>query len=373
MKWTREQYIELMTFGEVDRPMFCELFGPLIGLDEQWRCQGASEDEIGMIGFDWDYVPYVDCGGTCGPFNTPQSVLIEENSDYRIERDYLGRTVQLCKGTATLPLPLDFPVKEHSDWLKLKPYYTFSEQRIDSARIAWAKHAQAAGAMVRCEIPGGWDTARELMGEEAACLAYYTQPELMRDILATLTDTSVKVLQRVTDTITIDQLYVHEDMAGKSGPLIGPQQVNDFIAPYYHACWEIVSNRSTRLFNQDSDGDMTPVLDAFLDCGINVMHPFEPTGRMDMVAARKKYGNRFAILGGIDKHILRRSKQEINLELEYKMQPLMREGGIAFGLDHRIPNGTPLENYRYYVRRGREILGLPPLDGSSKGWGRMAL
>jgi hypothetical protein len=61
----------------------------------------------------------------------------------------------------------------------------------------------------------------------------------------------------------------------------------------------------------------------------------------------------------------------MDAELEYKLQPLMRDGG-GFGLDHRIPNGTPLESYRYYVKRGRGILGLPPLDGKHSGWQRMA-
>ena len=210
------------------------------------------------------------------------------------------------------------------------------------------------------------------MGEEVACLAYYVQPELMHDILATLTDTSVRVLQRVTERIEIDQLFVHEDMAGKSGPLIGPDQVREFIRPYYRACWEVVSSRGTKLFNQDSDGNMMPVLDAFIDCGVNVMHPLEPAAGMDMVAVREQYGHRLAILGGIDKHVLRRSKQEIEAELRYKMQPMMRSGGTVFGLDHRIPNGTPLENYRYYMTLGREILGLPPLEASRQGWGRMA-
>ena len=32
MKFSKEQYIELMTFGHVERQMFVELFGPLIGL-----------------------------------------------------------------------------------------------------------------------------------------------------------------------------------------------------------------------------------------------------------------------------------------------------------------------------------------------------
>jgi hypothetical protein len=53
------------------------------------------------------------------------------------------------------------------------------------------------------------------------------------------------------------------------------------------------------------------------------------------------------------------TKEDIRRELEYKMCPEMRGGGTIFCLDHRIPNGVPLENYRSYVRTGREILGLP--------------
>ena len=45
---------------------------------------------------------------------------------------------------------------------------------------------------------------------------------------------------------------------------------------------------------------------------------------------------------------------------------------MVFGLDHRIPNGTPLENYRFYVQTAREILGLPPINNKLKGWARMA-
>ena len=93
---------------------------------------------------------------------------------------------------------------------------------------------------------------------------------------------------------------------------------------------------------------------------------------MDVVELRKKYGKRLAFKGGIDKHVLRKSKNDILRELEYKMQPMMREGGIVFGLDHRIPNGTPIENYRFYVNTSREILGLSPLSPDKIGWSRMA-
>jgi len=372
MRFTRQQYISIMTFGPVDRPMFAELFGPLIGLAEEWRAQGATQEEIDLVAFDWDYVEVIGCGAATGVFGEPETVLLEEDDQYLIQRDGLGRTVKLCKGAATIPMPLTYPVKTMDDWKRIKPLYTFNERRVNADQIARARDAQKRGVLVRAGIPGGFDTARELMGEEVACLAYYEQPELMHDILDTLQATSLAVLERVTDQISLDQLSVHEDMAGKSGPLIGPRQIGEFLQPYYRACWDLVSSRGTRIFDQDSDGNMNPVIDAFLDCGLTGMHPFEPAAGMDMVQTREQYGRRLAIKGGIDKHILRGTKEDIRRELEYKLQPAMREGGTVFGLDHRIPNGTPLENYRYYVDTGREILGLAPRDGKSMGWRRMA-
>jgi uroporphyrinogen-III decarboxylase len=373
MQWTREQYLALMTFGEFERPMFVELFGPLIGLPEEWRAQGASEDEIEMVAFDWDYVGRIGCGANTGPIDTRPSVVLEDTATHRIERDFLGRTLKLDKRTATIPLPLDYPVKTMDDWLRLKHHYVYRDDRINWDQVAAAAQAQQEGRLVLAGIPGAFDTVRQLMGEEEGCVAYYQQPELIADIMATLTDTATRVLQQVCQKLTIDQLSVHEDFAGKSGPMIGPIQITEHMQPYYQAAWEIVRDAGGRIFQQDTDGNVNPVIDALLDCGLTCIYPMEPAAGMDIVALRKQYGKRLAMSGGIDKHVVRQGHDAIDRELEYKLQPLMAEsGGIVFGLDHRITNGTPLEAYRYYVQRGREILGIPPCDPTRKGWQRMA-
>ena len=374
MRWQREQYLELMTFGRVERPMFVELFGPLVGLEDEWRAQGASPAELDMTAFDWDYVPVVPCGGNCLPLgmgSEPQ--VLSDDGDYAVYRDFLGRTSRLCRRTATIPLPMDFPVQTMDDWQRLKPLFTFDDWRIDRDAVERARRArQEEGALVVAEIPGAFDMARELMGEVVACLAYYQQPELMWDLVETLRATSLKVLERVGERVTIDQLSVHEDLAGKSGPLIGPAQIETFFKPYYRAAWEAIASRGGRIFQQDSDGNMYPVLDALLDCGLTCSFPMEPAAGMDIVDVRAKYGKKLAFAGGIDKHALRQGKEAIRRELEYKLPPLLHEGGVVFGLDHRIPNGTPLENYRYYVDLGREILGLPARTPGKTGWRRMA-
>jgi uroporphyrinogen-III decarboxylase len=373
MKWTREQYLGLMTWGDFPRPMFCELFGPLIGLDAEWQAQGATPDEIAMVAFDFDYVERCGCGGHTGPLPRAQSVILEETDTHRIERDYLGRTTKLDKRTATIPLPLDFPVKTMDDWLKLKPLFAWREDRVSTEGMAKAAQRQAEGAMVIAGIPGAYDTVRELMGEEEAALAYYDQPELIIDIMDTLRDTAMRVLDAVSQQVHVDQLSVHEDMAGKSGPMIGPAQVQQFVKPYFLPIWEMLHDRGTVIFDMDTDGNVDAIMDDLLDCGLNHLHPMEPAAGMDIVAAREKYGRRYTFNGGIDKFAVMAGPEAIEKELEYKLQPKMREGGIVFGLDHRIPNGTPLEHYRYYVKRAREILGLPPLDGQRQGWGRMAM
>jgi len=372
VRYSREEYLELMSFGDAARPMFVELFGPMVGLENEWRAQAAAPGEIALTAFDWDYVPVVPCGGMTGLFGGMEPVTLEETAETLVQRDALGRTTKLFKTVATIPLPLDFPVRDMKSWLAVKPLFAFHPRRIDPAAVRKAREEQAAGALVVANIPGGFDIPRELMGEELTCTGFYEEPELLHDIIDTLKDTALRVLERVTDEIVIDQLSVHEDLAGKAGPLIGPKQFQEFIRPYFREVWDLVSSRGTRIFDMDSDGDVRPLLDHFLASGLNSMHPMEPAAGMDIVELRKQYGTRLAIRGGIDKHVLREGTDAIRKELLSKIPPLARSGGIAFGLDHRIPNGTPIENYRYYVDTGRELLGLPPRTPARTGWQRMA-
>ena len=159
-------------------------------------------------------------------------------------------------------------------------------------------------------------------------------------------------------------------MAGKSGPLLGPAQIEAFLQPYYQKIWNCARAHGAKIFSQDSDGNMNPVIDAILACGVTCLYPCEPAAGMDMMELRKKYGARLAFKGGIDKFVLRGDFQAIRAELEYKMSGPLMGGGTVFAIDHRIPNGVPLANYRYYVETGRRLLGLPP--AKEEGWARMA-
>ena len=352
----REQYLEHMTFEANHSPMFTEIFGPIIGLKDEWRAQGASEAELDLSAFRYRRHMTAAVAVNTGLIGGRPEELLEETDEYLLGTDRFGRRVKLFKRSATIPLPLDYPIRTMDDWLAFRHHYEFSEERFRPGWEEAARKAASEGKVVTVAIPGGFDEPRQLLGEEGVCVAFYEQPELIHEILRTIGETARRVLDRVSATVQVDQLNVHEDMAGKSGPLAGPKQVREFIAPYYLSIWEMLRDRGARTFDQDSDGNMNMVMQDFIDAGVNVMHPLEPAAGMDIVALRERYGQQVAFIGGLDKHCLRRGEQAIADELEYKIPPMMRTGGCILGLDHRIPNGTPLEAYRFYIKKAWEIM-----------------
>lgn len=371
MIWDRERYIAHSLFEDTGREMFCELFGPLNVLEKEWRLQGATEAEIAMKAFDWDYVPTISVGGDIGARTGITPRVLEDTPEVKLAIDHFGRRTKLIKSSGSLPLPLDYPVVTPDDWERVKPWYTFDESRVPSREQLLANRREwDNGRLTIMYMLGAFAQPRELMGDAELCIAYYEEPEMITDMLETFADTAVKVIERVCDVVPLDVLFVHEDMAGKNGPLVGPKQIKEFFKPYYTRVWDAAKAHGAKLFSQDSDGDISPVLDDLIDCGLNAIHPMEPTGNNDIVTLRKKYGKKLCFKGGIDKFALMKGKEAVKAELEYRMAPHLLGGGTIFGNDHRIPNGVHIDTYRYYVNLGREILGLEPISG--EGWGRMA-
>ena len=104
MKWTNRQYVDLMTYNHPERPMFSELFGPIVGLADEWRAQGATEDMIKMRGFAFDYVPYYQLG-ELDSIHRPKDIVIEDTATHYVGIDHYGRRVRMDKKTSPSPLP----------------------------------------------------------------------------------------------------------------------------------------------------------------------------------------------------------------------------------------------------------------------------
>jgi uroporphyrinogen decarboxylase len=356
----RERLIRAVQFKDLDELPFNPSFGLMPGLLDEWRAQGLPE------GINTDQDVYKSFGfppqERSLPVNTVfippfERRVIEETDEFRIETDWLGRKTKLIKSSASIPLALEFPVKDAGSWADYKRRLAFSEDRIGAGLERTVKLNIEAGLPNKIWLWGFFWLPRDLMGEENLCVAYYETPELVHDILETWCSLLEKTLDRALDRAPVDMLLVGEDMAYKNACMIGKTIFDEFMRPYYLRIQKLVLKHSVPIFAVDSDGCLNELIHWLADCGVNYVGPNEVAAGNDITAYRKTFGRTMAYDGGLEKQTLRKGRAAIDAMLE-KTIPFMKAtgGGWSVGLDHRVLEGTPLADFKYYVDRVREMI-----------------
>ncbi len=94
-----------------------------------------------------------------------------------------------------------------------------------------------------------------------------------------------------------------------------------------------------------SDGNLTDVLDDLIECGFDAVHPIQPES-MDMVAVKKRYGDRLTLFGGISvqSELPFLTAQEIRSLIRSRVDTLGENGGFMFAPSNTMLADIPLEN-----------------------------
>ena len=64
-------------------------------------------------------------------------------------------------------------------------------------------------------------------------------------------------------------------MSGKTGPLISPDMMREFMAPNYRKIREFADRHNIPIVMLDTDGDMDKIIPVLIESGINILLPFE--------------------------------------------------------------------------------------------------
>jgi uroporphyrinogen decarboxylase len=355
----RERVLRAVQFEPADAVPFRHAYGLMPGVLEDWHAQGLPEsvqtrDDI------YAYFGFASKGkglplnvGFSPPFET---ALLEETPEYRIQMDHMGRKTKVLKEYASLPLAMDFPVKDMETWQDYKRRLTFSPERVGANLEAVVEENRSRGLLNNYGSMGFYWFPRDLMGDEQLCLAYYQMPELVEDICETWCSLIEQVLEAALQRVRLDGIHFGEDMAYHNGPMIGPEVFDRFVKPYYLRIQRLVERFDVPIFSVDSDGRTDILAEWLLPCGVNFIGPNEVRAGNDVVAYRKRFGEKLSYDGGLDKQVLLEGRDAVDAMLE-RVFPAMKAsgGGWVAALDHRVVRGTTLADFEHYVRRCREL------------------
>lgn len=353
-----------------DAPFYREEFG--FYSFERWKADGYLNDDDDLselFGYDEPGKHFLGRLGGCEAAFSPcfEETVLEDRGGYELVLDFAGRSVLYFKGRRNgfMPEYVDHPVKDMLTWerdvkWRLDPAAPKRFAGFDKS-MRWAKLQQANGLVICQNMVGGYMYLRSLIGPEGILYMVYDNPRLVHDCMKAWFELADAVIARHQEHVTLDEIFLSEDICYKSGPLISPDMMREFLFPYYN---QLIANAKDRqkgkaghLFIQiDTDGDCRPVIPVYREIGMDYISPMEAAAGCDVVAVRKQYPE-LLLRGGIDKRILAQSKDNIDRELE-RILPFMREqGGYIPTCDHGVPEEVPFDNYLHYRRRFSEYAG----------------
>lgn len=362
----------------------------------EWHQQGLPEkidrtNTAGYFGLDaslggGDAHWHTACNvGLCPGFD---NLVLEDRGDHELAQQSDGVRVLRKKYLGSIPHPEKYLLCDRESWereykWRLNPahpdrfppqilesgktrFYAGSTgitQRRDHSEMTWDDHVALWCDPERPHpivLPGGslYGVLRNWMGVENLSLLIYDDPELFEEMVTTLADCIVGVLERILATGgQFEACCMWEDMCYNAGPLISPTHFSQFLVPHYMRITALLRKYGVDIVWIDCDGLIDHLVPLWLEAGVNCMFPIEVgTWQADPLQFRKEYGKDLRMMGGFDKHILSHSKDAITREIE-RLAPLVEEGGFIPMPDHRVPPDVPLDHYIHYSDTARRIWG----------------
>ena len=292
--------------------------------------------------------------------------VLEDRGDYELVQDFAGRGVLCFKGRRSgfMPEYVTHPVTDMASWVdnckwRMTPLdpvrYADLPERMDKA-IEAAKQ----GMIITQNLVGGYMYLRSLIGPEGLLYMFYDAPELVHDCMETWFKLADEVSARHQQYVTIDEVFIGEDICYNHGSLISPAMMREFLFPYYKKLLDNIKARQidkTRhtYFQVDTDGYCMDVLPMYMnELGMDIMSPFEAASNCDVVAAGKQYPN-LVITGGFDKRILAKGKAAIDAEVERIFPIMKKRGGYTPTCDHGVPEEVDYEDWVHFRKRCQEF------------------
>jgi uroporphyrinogen decarboxylase len=148
----------------------------------------------------------------------------------------------------------------------------------------------------------------------------------------------------------VDIIKIGDDLGTQESLLMSPDMYRRVLKPI-HADWiEFIRGRTEAKLFFHTDGDVFPLIDDFVDMGIDILNPIQTSaGEMaNLEALRDRYGARMAFCGAIDtQRILPHgTPAEIRAEVRRVIDVLGSggEGGYMVSSVHTVMNDVPAKN-----------------------------
>lgn len=195
-------------------------------------------------------------------------------------------------------------------------------------------------------LPSVLEFASALIGTERLFFALSDQPPLVAEVTARIGEHVVGATARLAALDGVGAICIGDDWGHRTGSLISPEAMRQYIFPATRLAVE-ATHAAGKPAILHSCGCIEAVMEeVIVDLGFDARHSFEENAT-PVTEAKQRWGDRIAILGGVDVDVLARATPaECRSYVRRILHSCAPGGGYAAGSGNSLANYIRVENFR---------------------------
>ena len=367
----RARVLAALNHNEADRVPIHD--SPWVSTIDRWHKEGMPADINPAEYLDYEFVcfgPHGDGVDTSPRF--PVKVL-EETEEYVIHTTPYGGVWRNLNDHSATPEIIDYPCKSQADWERMKERLTPSWDRVDwqgewltdtadderghestlaTGRCEWrrglpgCKRAREQGEFVCYSAGVGYGRIQSYVASERLLIAIATEPNWVRDMYETDASLVIEMYEIMKKGgFEFDGAWLFCDLGYRNGLLFSPRHFDEQLRPTFQRLFDYFRAEGMPVLLH-SDGRVRDLIPRFIEDGLTCLQPLEVKAGMDLIELKKEFGDRIALMGGIDVRAMADPDPSlIEEEIRAKIPFAKRGGGYIYHSDHSVPNNVPFDRY----------------------------
>ncbi len=200
-----------------------------------------------------------------------------------------------------------------------------------------------------------FEQAFSLRGLEQWLIDLATDPEFAEALMDRLTEHAICLTRRGLEAcgkyLQILRL-AGDDMGHQQGTIVSPGMFRRLIKPRFHRLYRAAKTmfleyNPTGRIMAHTDGDVYPIIQDYIEMGLDVLNPVQPyVAEMDHGRLKKEFGSRLSFHGGMDMQRVLPfgSPSEVKAEVRNLARDLGPMGGYILAPTHYVQPDVPPQN-----------------------------
>lgn len=214
--------------------------------------------------------------------------------------------------------------------------------RFDKAERDITKYRDSHFIIGDCEL-SIFELAWHLAGMEKYMMAFALGETWIEKLNDKVEQWTIGLAEQLVD-LGVDAIWFGEDLGTQQSMLISPDMWRERFKPRYsRMIKKLKAKNPDVMIIMHSDGAVAPLIDDFIEMGIEIYNPVQPNvPGSDPAELQQKYGGRINFFGGIDQQELLPSGdyEELEKEIRIRAETLGKNGGYLMAPAHIIQADT---------------------------------